>query len=256
MSWDRVINIKTPAEIAIMREAGRINFTALDAARKAVRPGVTTAELNAIAEEVLKAHGAYSPFLNYPGPTPYPASICASINEELVHGIPGKRKLVEGDIISMDCGTVFEGFVADSAITVGVGELSPVAQKLIEVTEGALEAGIAKMVGGLHVGDVSASIQNYVESRGYQVTRVYTGHGVGRQMHEGPQIPNYGEAGQGMELKVGMTIALEPMVLVGTQKTRVLQDDWTVISVDRSLTAHCEHSVAITDSGTVILTLP
>ena len=256
MSWDRVINIKTPAEIAIMREAGRINYAALDAARKAVRPGVTTAELNAAAEEVLKAHGAYSPFLNYPGPTPYPASICASINEELVHGIPGKRKLVEGDIISMDCGTVFEGFVADSAITVGVGELGPAAKKLIEITEGALEVGIAKMVAGLHVGDISASIQQYVESRGYQVTRVYTGHGVGRQMHEGPQVPNYGEPGTGMLLKPGMTIALEPMVLIGTQNTRVLRDGWTVISTDRSLTAHCEHSVAVTESGPLVLTLP
>jgi methionyl aminopeptidase len=256
MSWDRVINIKTPAEIAIMREAGRINYAALDAAKKAARPGVTTADLNAAAEEVIKAHGAYSPFLNYPGPTPYPASICTSINEELVHGIPGKRKLVEGDIISMDCGTVFEGFVADSAITVGVGELAPAAKKLIEVTEGALAAGITKMVAGLHVGDISACIQEYVESRGYYVTRVYTGHGVGRQMHEGPQVPNYGEAGTGLLLKQGMTIALEPMVLIGTERTRVLRDGWTVISIDRSLTAHCEHSVAVTESGPLVLTLP
>lgn len=256
MSWDRVINIKTPAEIAIMREAGRINYAALDAAKKAARPGVMTADLNAAAEEVIKAHGAYSPFLNYPGPTPYPASICTSINEELVHGIPGKRKLVEGDIISMDCGTVFEGFVADSAITVGVGELAPAAKKLIEVTEGALAAGITKMVAGLHVGDISACIQEYVESRGYYVTRVYTGHGVGRQMHEGPQIPNYGEVGTGLLLKQGMTIALEPMVLIGTERTRVLRDGWTVISIDRSLTAHCEHSVAVTESGPLVLTLP
>jgi methionyl aminopeptidase len=256
MTWDRVINIKTPAEIAIMREAGRINYAALDAAKKAVRPGVTTADLNALAEEVIKAHGAYSPFLNYPGPTPYPASICTSINEELVHGIPGKRKLVEGDIISMDCGTVFEGFVADSAITVGVGELGPVAKKLIEVTEGALEAGIAKMVAGLYIGDISACIQEYVESRGYNVTRVYTGHGVGRQMHEGPQVPNYGEPGTGLLIKTGMTIALEPMVLIGTQNTRVLRDGWTVISTDRSLTAHSEHSVAVTESGPLVLTLP
>jgi methionyl aminopeptidase len=173
-----------------------------------------------------------------------------------VHGIPGKRKLVEGDIISMDCGTVFEGFVADSAITVGVGELSPAAKKLIEVTEGALEIGITKMVAGLHVGDISASIQQYVESRGYYVTRVYTGHGVGRQMHEGPQVPNYGEPGTGLLLKTGMTIALEPMVLIGTQNTRTLRDNWTVISTDRSLTAHCEHSVAVTESGPLVLTLP
>jgi methionyl aminopeptidase len=256
MTWDRVINIKTPAEIEIMREAGRINYGALQAAREAIRPGVTTSELNAIAEEVLRKHDAYSPFKNYPGPTPYPASICTSINEELVHGIPGKRKLIEGDIITMDCGAVFEGFVADSAITVGVGEIAPAAQKLIEVTEGALQVGINKMVAGLHVGDISAAIQEYVESRGYYVTLVYTGHGVGRQMHEGPQVPNYGEAGSGLDLKVGMTIALEPMVLIGTPNTRVLRDGWTVISVDRSLTAHYEHSVAVTETGPMVLTLP
>ncbi len=256
MSWDRVINIKSPAEIEIMREAGRINYAALDAARKIIRPGITTADLNAAAEEVLKMNGAYSPFKNYPGPYPYPASICTSINEELVHGIPGKRKLEEGDIITMDCGTVFEGFVADSAITVGVGNISIAAQKLIEVTEEALKEGIAKMVAGLHVGDISYAIQEYVESRGYHVTRVYTGHGVGRQMHEGPQVPNYGEPGKGLELKVGMTIALEPMVLIGTPDTRVLRDEWTVISADRSLTAHFEHSVAVTDTGPKVLTLP
>jgi len=239
-----------------MREAGRINHAALEAARTVIRPGVTTADLNAVAEEVLIKHGAYSPFKNYPGPYPYPASICTSINEELVHGIPGKRKLEEGDIITMDCGTVFEGFVADSAITVGVGEISVAARKLIDVSEGALETGITKMVASLHVGDISSAIQEYVEGLGYHVTRVYTGHGVGRQMHEGPQVPNYGEAGKGLELKVGMTIALEPMVLIGTPDTRVLRDGWTVISADRSLTAHFEHSVAVTAEGPMVLTLP
>lgn len=256
MSWDRVINIKSPDEIGIMREAGRINFAALEAARLAIRAGISTEDLNAIAEEVLMKNGAYSPFKNYPGPYPYPASICTSVNEELVHGIPGKRKLVEGDIITMDCGTVYEGFVADSAITVGVGEVSPAAQKLIDVTQAALDTGIAKMVAGLHVGDISAAIQEYVENRKYHVTRVYTGHGVGRQMHEGPQVPNYGEAGTGLGLKIGMTIALEPMVLIGTPDTRVLRDGWTVISADRSLTAHFEHSVAITEEGPLVLTLP
>ena len=255
MSWDRVINIKSPAEIAIMREAGRINHEALEAASKIIRPGITTADLNAVAEEVLRKHGAYSPFKNYPGPYPYPASICTSINEELVHGIPGKRKLAEGDIISMDCGTVFEGFVADSAVTVGVGEISSAARKLIDVTKAALEVGISKMVAGLHVGDISSAIQQFVENLGYYVTRVYTGHGVGRQMHEGPQVPNYGEAGQGLELKTGMTIALEPMVLIGTPDTRVLRDEWTVISADRSLTAHFEHSVAVTAEGPLVLTV-
>jgi len=255
VSWDRVINIKSPAEIAIMREAGRINHEALEAASKIIRPGITTADLNAVAEEVLRKHGAYSPFKNYPGPYPYPASICTSINEELVHGIPGKRKLAEGDIISMDCGTVFEGFVADSAVTVGVGEISSAARKLIDVTKAALEVGISKMVAGLHVGDISSAIQQFVENLGYYVTRVYTGHGVGRQMHEGPQVPNYGEAGQGLELKTGMTIALEPMVLIGTPDTRVLRDEWTVISADRSLTAHFEHSVAVTAEGPLVLTV-
>jgi methionyl aminopeptidase len=215
---------------------------------------VTTADLNAAAEEVLQKNGCYSPFKNYPGPYPYPASICASINAELVHGIPGKRKLHEGDILSMDCGTVYQGFVGDSAITIGIGEISPVARKLLEVTEQALHAGIAKMVAGNHTGDISAAIQAYVESRGMFVTREYTGHGVGRQMHEGPQVPNYGIAGRGLLLKVGMTIALEPMVLVGTPDTKVLADQWTVVSADGSLTAHFEHSVAITPEGPQILT--
>jgi methionyl aminopeptidase len=254
VSWDRQINIKSAQEIAIMREAGRINAEALAAAKAIARPGVTTADLNAAAEEVLKKHGCYSPFKNYPGPYPYPASICTSVNAELVHGIPGKRKLHEGDILSMDCGTVYQGFVGDSAITIGIGEISATARRLLEITEQALNAGIAKMVAGNHAGDVSAAIQAYVESRGMFVTREYTGHGVGRQMHEGPQVPNYGIAGRGLLLKVGMTIALEPMVLVGTANTRVLADQWTVVSADGSLTAHFEHSVAVTAEGPLILT--
>lgn len=256
MAWDRQITIKSPAEIEIMRAAGRINAEALAAAAALVRPGVSTADLNAAAEDVLKKYGAYSPFKNYPGSYPYPASTCVSINEELVHGIPDKkRKLKEGDIVSMDCGTVFEGFVADSAFTAGVGEVSPVARKLLETTEKALYAGIAKMIPGNHVGDISAAVQQVVESRGLYVTREYTGHGVGRAMHEGPQVPNYGIPGRGMLLRTGMTIALEPMVLVGTAVTRVMQDEWTVCSADRSYTCHFEHSVAITENGPQILTL-
>jgi len=256
MAWDRQITIKSPAEIEIMRAAGRINAEALAAAAALVRPGVSTADLNAAAEDVLKKYGAYSPFKNYPGAYPYPASTCVSINEELVHGIPDKkRKLKEGDIVSMDCGTVFEGFVADSAFTAGVGEISPVTRKLLETTEKALYAGIAKMVPGNHVGDISAAVQQVVESRGLYVTREYTGHGVGRAMHEGPQVPNYGIPGRGMLLRTGMTIALEPMVLVGTAVTRVMQDEWTVCSADRSYTCHFEHSVAITENGPQILTL-
>ncbi len=254
MSWDRQITIKTPQELETMREAGRINAEALAAARAIIQPGVTTGDLNAAAEEVLRKYGAYSPFKGYPGPYPYPASTCISINAELVHGIPGKRKLREGDIVSMDCGTVYEGYVGDSAFTAPVGEVSPVARKLLEVTEQALYVGIAQMRAGNHVGDISAAIQQYVESHGLYVTREYTGHGVGRRMHEGPQVPNYGVAGRGMLLRAGMCIALEPMVLVGTASTRVLPDEWTVASADGSLTAHFEHSVAITENGPWILT--
>ncbi len=256
MSWERNIVIKSPEEIAILREAGRINAKALEAVRQLIRPGITTGELDAAAEEVIRKHGATPTFKGYPGPYPYPASICASINEQLVHGIPGKRKLQEGDIISIDCGSTFEGFVGDSAFTMGVGEISPQAQRLIEVTERALYVGISKMRPDNRVGDVSAAIQEFVESSGFNVTREYTGHGVGRQMHEGPQVPNYGTPGRGQILRTGMTIALEPMVLVGTSQTRVLPDQWTVVSADGSLTAHWEHSVAITDGEALILTLP
>ncbi len=255
MAWDRQITIKTPQEIAIMREAGKINAEALAAARAAIRPGATTADLNAAADEVLRKHGAYSPFKNYPGPYPYPASTTISVNEELVHGIPGKRKLKEGDIVSIDCGTVFEGFVADSAISAGVGNLSAEAQLLLEVTEGSLYEGIRMMVAGNRVGDISAAVQSYVESRGFSVTREYTGHGVGRRMHEGPQVPNYGMPGRGMLLRAGMTIALEPMVLVKSFRTRIMPDEWTVVSEDGALTAHFEHSVAITENGPYILTV-
>jgi len=255
MAWARRVVIKSPEEIAIMRQAGRINALALEAVRRAIRPGVTTAELDAIAEEVIRSHGGVPAFKGYPGPYPYPATITASINEELVHGIPSpKRVLREGDIVSIDCGTIYKGFVADSAFTVGVGEISPEAQRLLEVTEQALYAGIAQMRPGRRVGDVSAAIQHYVESRGYHVTREYTGHGVGREMHEGPMVPNYGTPGRGLVLRPGMTIALEPMVLVGTPKTRVLEDQWTVASADGSLTAHFEHSVAVTEGEPLILT--
>ncbi len=255
MDWARQIHLKSPAEIAIMREAGRINAAALAATRALLKPGVSTADLDAAAEEVLRKHGCYSPFKGY-GRPPYPASTNVSINRELVHGIPSNnRKLREGDIVSVDCGTVLEGFVADSAYTAGVGEISPKAAKLLEVTEGALCTAIEKMRVGNRTGDVSAAIQQYVESRGYHVTREYTGHGVGRQMHEGPQVPNYGKPGTGQPLRPGMTIALEPMVLIGTHATRVLSDQWTVVSADGSLTAHFEHTVAVTEGDPLILTV-
>ena len=256
MSWARQIHIKSPAELQIMREAGRINASVLAVVKDCLKPGVSTADLNAAAEEVLKKHRCVSPFKGY-GRPPFPSSITVSINRELVHGIPSKtRKLKSGDIVSVDCGTVLDGFVADSAFTAGVGSISPEAQKLLDVTQGALSAAIEKMCVGNRTGDVSAAIQNYVESRGYYVTREYTGHGVGRQMHEGPQVPNYGKPGSGIALKPGMTIALEPMVLIGTAETRVLQDQWTVVSADGSLTAHFEHSVAVTEGEPLILTVP
>ena len=255
MSWARQIHLKSPAELQIMREAGRINATVHATVRELLKPGVSTYELNAAAEEVLKKHGCFSPFKGY-GHPPFPTSITVSINQELVHGIPSKnRKLKAGDIVSIDCGTVFEGWVADSAFTAGVGTISPKAQELLDVTEGALMAGIDKMRIGNRTGDVSAAIQNYVESRGFHVTREYTGHGVGKQMHEGPQVPNYGKPGTGLPLKAGMTIAIEPMVLVGTPETRVLPDQWTVVSADGSLTAHFEHSVAVTEGEPLLLTV-
>lgn len=256
MNFGRQIHIKSPAELKVMRQAGRINAEVLATVKELIAPGVSTADLNAAAEAVLKKHGCYSPFKGYSQP-PFPASICTSINEELVHGIPNRKRILRaGDIVSIDCGTVFEGFVADSAFTAGVGEISPEAQRLLEVTKGALEAAIAKMRNGNRTGDVSAAIQSYVESRGFHVTREYTSHGVGRQMHEGPMVPNYGTPGTGMPLRPGVTIAIEPMVLVGTHETRVLRDQWTVISADKSLTAHFEHSVAVTEGDALILTVP
>jgi methionyl aminopeptidase len=255
MDWARQINIKNPAEIAIMREAGRINATVLAAVREQLKPGVSTADLDAAAEEVLKKYGAVSPFKGY-GYPPFPNSITVSINEELVHGIPTtSRKLKEGDIVSIDCGTFYEGYVADSAFSAGVGEISAKATKLLEVTEQALYVGIAKMRSGNRTGDISEAIQKFVEGHGFQVTREYTGHGVGRQMHEGPQVPNYGTAGTGLLLRPGVVIALEPMVLIGTHKTKVLKDKWTVVSADGSLTAHYEHSVAVTEGDPLILTV-
>ena len=256
MIGQRDIYIKSEQEIALMREAGRINAMALAAVREAIRPGVTTAELDAIAAEVLRKHGAKPAFLGVPGAYPYPATTTISINDEMVHGIPSKRKLQEGDIVSVDCGTIFEGFVGDSAFTAGVGEISPIGKKLIEVTENALRIGINKLRLGNRVGDVGAAIQQYVEGQGLCLTREYTGHGVGRAMWEGPQVPNYGIAGRGTLFRPGMVVALEPMVLVGTPHTRVLADQWTVASADGSLTAHFEHSVAITHNGPMVLTIP
>jgi methionyl aminopeptidase len=256
MAWERNVVIKTIAEIAVMREAGRINAKALAAVRELISPGVSTADLDAAADEVILKHGAIPTFKGVPGAYPYPAATTISINAELVHGIPGKRILRAGDIVSVDCGTTFEGFVGDSAFTASVGEVSEEALRIIEVTEKALYIGIDKLQAGNRVGDVGSAIQQYVEGLGFHLTRIYTGHGVGRQMWEGPQVPNYGTSGRGIVLRPGMTIALEPMVLMGTADTRVLADQWTVASADGSLTAHYEHTVAVTEDGPLILTVP
>ncbi len=254
MAWHRGVVIKTARDLQAMRSAGLVNAQALAAAVSAVRPGVTTADVNAAAVEVLRQHGAGMAFLGYPGPYPYPAATCISVNDELVHGIPGPRRLQAGDIVSIDCGSVVDGFVGDSAITVGVGEIAEEAQRLLEVTCAALFAGIERMRVGNRTGDVSAAIQSVVERAGFNVVREYTGHGVGRAMHEDPQVPNYGKAGTGQPLKPGMTVALEPMVLAGGPETRILRDQWTVASRDGRRTAHFEHTVAVTADGPRILT--
>jgi methionyl aminopeptidase len=254
MNWRRGIVLKSKRELDLMRKAGLINARALASAVEAVKPGVTTKEINAAAAAVLEEHGAEPAFVGVPGAYPYPAETTISINDELVHGIPGDRRLREGDIVSIDCGTVYKGFVGDSALTIGVGEVSSDAEHLLEVTRESLFIGIKRMVAGNRSGDVSAAIQAYVEQNGLQVVREYTGHGVGSSMHEDPQVPNYGEAGKGVELKTGMTIALEPMVLAGTPQTKILKDRWTVASQDGKLTAHFEHTVAITENGPWILT--
>jgi len=255
LNWRRGVVLKSQAELESMRAAGRVNALALAAAVEIVAPGVTTREIDEVAAEVLRAHGATPAFLGVPGVFPYPATTTVSVNDELVHAIPGKRRLREGDIVSIDCGSVVEGFVGDSALTVEVGEISDEARRLLDVTCEALFLGIDQMWVGNRTGDVSAAIQNHVEAHGFNVVREYTGHGVGRHMHEDPQVPNYGTRGKGILLKAGMTIALEPMVQIGSPETRVLPDGWAVASADGSLTAHFEHTVAVTAEGPRILTV-
>jgi methionyl aminopeptidase len=250
----RGIVLKSGRELELMRQAGRINALALAAAVRCVEPGVMTEELDAAAAAVLEDFGAGSAFKGYPGPYPFPAVTTICVNEELVHGIPSRRRLKEGDIVSIDCGTVMEGYVGDSALTVGVGEISEGAERLIQATRESLFRGIEGMRPGNRTGDVGAAIQECVENYGFQVVREYAGHGVGRNMHEDPQVPNYGTRGTGLKLHPGMTIALEPMVLEGEPETRLLDDRWTVVSQDGKLTAHFEHSVAVTENGPLILT--
>jgi len=260
-----MVHIKSPEELMLMREAGRIVARVHMAVREAVKPGVTTMELSRIADEVLRRHNTTSPFMNYPDKSrkhPFPASITVSVNNELVHGIPGPRRLEEGDIVSIDCGAYYKGFVGDAAFTMGVGKISADAQRLIDITEQALKVGIAACHVGCQTRDVSRTIQQFIESHGYSVVREYTGHGVGRQMHEEPQVPNWWPARQrrnqwaSYPLKPGMTFALEPMVNAGGPETKELNDYWTVVTADGSLCAHSEHTIAITDGEPLILTLP
>jgi methionyl aminopeptidase len=255
MPWQRGVILKSQRELEAMRQAGRINAKALLAAMSVIRPGITTAEIDEAATAVLKEHGAGTAFKGYEGPYPYPAVTTISINDELVHGIPSDRELKAGDIVSVDCGSVVDGLIGDSAFTIGVGPVSEEAEKLMDATLESLLRGISMMRVGKRAGDVSAAIQSTVEGAGFHVVREYTGHGVGRNMHEDPQVPNYGQAGTGMALKAGMTVALEPMVLVGGPETRVLDDQWTVASRNRELTAHFEHTVAVTNDGPWILTI-
>lgn len=254
MNSKRGVVLKSARELDAMQEAGRVNALALAAAIAIVEPGVPTAAIDDAAAAVLRQHGAKPAFLGVPGAFPYPAVTTVCVNDELVHAIPGKRKLQQGDIVSIDCGSIVDGFVGDSALTVPVGEVSEEAQRLMEVTELALYRGIEQMRVGNRSGDVSAAIQEHVEANGFNVVREYTGHGIGRSMHEDPQVPNYGTRGRGIPLRAGMTIALEPMVLAGAPDTRVLSDGWAVASADGRLTAHFEHTVAVTEDGPRILT--
>ena len=245
------IMIKSAREIEIMRQAGRIVATVLAELKSQVKPGVKTRALDEIALRETEKLGAIPSFKGYHG---YPASVCVSINDEIVHGIPGNRVMNEGDIVSIDFGVIYDDFQGDAALTVGVGRITPEAEKLLKATEGSLMAGIQVAHAGARLGDISSAIQEYAESRGYSVVREYTGHGIGRNMHEDPPIPNFGIPGQGPLLKKGMTLALEPMINIGDWRTRLEDDNWTVKTSDGSLSAHFEHTIAITDEGSEILT--
>ncbi len=246
------IIIKSDREIAAMRQAGKIVAAVLEVLKLDLRPGMKTKELDIITDQELEKLGVKASFKGYRG---FPASLCVSVNDEIVHGIPGERLLNEGDIVSLDLGAICNGFHGDAAVTVAVGEISPQARKLVQTAEGALKAGIAAAFCGARLGDVSAAIQYYVESRGFSVVREYTGHGIGREMHEEPQVPNFGRLGEGLKLKKGMTLALEPMVNAGSWRTRLGSDHWVVLTADGSLSAHFEHTVLITDGEPEVLTV-
>lgn len=247
-----MIVIKSQNEIAIMRQAGQIVAEAHAALREKIKPGVSTAELDALAYAIITKRGAKPSFKGYRG---FPASICTSINQEVVHGIPNKKRILQdGDIIAVDVGATLKGFVGDAAFTAAVGTVSEAARRLIETTEGALTAGIDQARRGKYLDDISGAVQDYAEARGFSVVREYVGHGVGRAMHEDPQIPNYRQGKRGPQLKPGMTLAIEPMLNEGGWATRTLRDKWTVVTQDGKLSAHFEHTVAVTEGEPEILT--
>jgi methionyl aminopeptidase len=244
---------KTSDQLKKMREAGRVVAEMHEKVREAIRPGTTTLELDRVARDVLDRRGAKSNFLNYHG---FPAVICTSPNDMIVHGIPGSYRLKEGDIIGIDCGAIIDGWHGDAAFTAGVGQIDPEARRLIDVTEASLHAAIEQMVDGNRLSDIGHAVQVVAEDAGFSVVRGYEGHAIGTAMHEKPGVPNYGDPGKGPKLKPGMVFAIEPMVNAGTHKTKVLDDGWSVMTADGSLSAHFEHTIAITDDGPEILTVP
>ncbi|MBI3288777.1 MAG: type I methionyl aminopeptidase [Elusimicrobia bacterium] len=251
---NKAVEVKSREELAIMRRAGAVVADILALLSAAVKPGMTTGDIDRIAREELKKRGAKPAFLNYHG---FPGVICVSINREVVHGIPsGARNLDSGDIVGLDFGCVIDGWYADSAVTVGVGEISPEAERLVRVTRESLEKGIAAVKAGARIGDIGAAVQGHAEAAGYSVVREFVGHGIGRALHEEPPVPNYGKAGSGPRLKAGMTIAIEPMVNAGGPEVSTLADGWTAVTKDGRLSAHFEHTVAVTEDGYDVLTLP
>jgi len=247
-----MIELKSPAQVAHMREAGRILADAFRTCRDLVKPGVSTLEIDREVETLIRARKAKPAFKGYRG---FPATICASINEEVVHGIPApRRRLREGDIIGLDLGAIVEGYYADAAVTLPVGEVTDGARRLLDVTRESLDRAIAQCRPGRRLGDVSVAVQRHVEAAGFGVVRAFVGHGIGRTLHEDPQVPNFGEPGRGPLLRPGMVLALEPMVTMGHWEVRVLADRWTAVTADGSLAAHFEHTVAITEQGPDVLT--
>ncbi|KFA88340.1 type I methionyl aminopeptidase [Archangium violaceum] len=246
------VAIKSREEIALMREAGRIVSEILDELEKAVAPGVTTWDLDALSEKLIYQKGARPAFKGYHG---FPACLCASVNDEVVHGIPSKRRqLREGDLMKLDFGVAYRGYFGDSARTVPVGKVSAEAQALVNTTREALHKGIQAMVPGNRLGDIGHAVQRHVEARGFSVVRLFSGHGIGRRLHEEPDVPNYGQPGSGLKLRPGMVLAVEPMVNQGTDEVMVLEDQWTAVTRDSKLSAHFEHTVLITQGGPEVLT--